>query len=309
MSAPLVSIIIPSFNQGRFIRETIQSCLSQDYRPIEVLVMDGGSKDETVDVLQSFAAPELRWRSEPDQGVSDAVNKGIAAATGDILSIQSSDDVFIPGAVTAAMAAFGSNPGAAIVYGDVELIDENSRQLGMDRQGEFDLARYLGRFQYIPQAGTFFARAALQVAPGWREEYSYAADADFWLRIAARRPVVKLHQFVARYRYHAGQRDNQRARIARDWEGAIRDLIAHGDLTDAQRRFARMGVHLARHRYLPEDAWWSRTGQLYRAALANPLAVGDPCFPKRDLLPGRDPLWAFLSRVKRRLGLRPRGAP
>ena len=308
-SAPLVSIIIPSFNQGRFIRETISSCLNQDYRPLEVLVMDGGSKDETVDVLRSFDAPELQWRSEPDHGVVDAVNKGIVATAGDILTIQSSDDVFLPGSVAAAVDAFRANPDAALAYGDVELIDEQSRLIGADRQGDFDLAHYLGRFDYIPQPGTFFTRPALQVAPGWREEYSYAADADFWMRIATRLPVTKLHRFVARYRYHAEQRDTQRARIARDWEGAVRDLLAQAQLTARQRRYALMGVHLAKHRYLPEEAWWARTRELYCAALANPAAVPDSRFPKREFLPGRAPLWAWLSRIKRALGLKPRGTP
>src|SRR4051812_41118582 len=97
---PLVSVIIPSYNQGRFIRETIDSVLSQDYRPIEVLVFDGASKDETVSVLKSYDAPELQWWSEPDRGVVDAVNKGLARARGDIVAIQSSDDVYVPGAIS-----------------------------------------------------------------------------------------------------------------------------------------------------------------------------------------------------------------
>src|SRR3954463_11687511 len=79
---PLVSVIIPSYNQGRFIRETIDSVLSQDSRPIEVLVFDGASKDETVAVLKSYDAPELQWWSEPDRGVVDAVNKGLVRGGG-----------------------------------------------------------------------------------------------------------------------------------------------------------------------------------------------------------------------------------
>ncbi|MBK8742587.1 MAG: glycosyltransferase [Betaproteobacteria bacterium] len=75
-SRPLVTIVVPSFNQGDFIRETLESCLSQDYRPIEILVIDGGSKDKTVAVLKSIVAPEIRWWSEPDNGVVDAVNRG-----------------------------------------------------------------------------------------------------------------------------------------------------------------------------------------------------------------------------------------
>jgi glycosyltransferase involved in cell wall biosynthesis len=307
MNRPLVSILVPSFNQGRFIRETIDSCLAQDWRPLEIVVMDGGSSDSTLDVLRSYGAPELRWWSERDKGVTDAVNKAIAQARGEILTVQSSDDVFMPGAVSAAVAGLQSDPSLALVYGDVELIDAQSRKLGEDRQGAFDFAEYLGRLQYIPQPGAFFRCSALEVAPAWRADFSYAADADFWMRIAARRPVKKLDRLMARYRYHDEQRDTQRERIARDWEGAVRDLLASGMLDARERRFAHMGIHLARHRYLDEKQWWPRTLALYSAAWANPAALTDPRFPKRELLPGRTPLWAFLSRVKRRLGLRPRG--
>jgi glycosyltransferase involved in cell wall biosynthesis len=304
---PLVSILVPSFNQGRYIRETLDSCLAQDWRPLEIIVMDGGSTDSTLDVLRSYAASELQWVSERDGGVVDAVNKAIARSRGEILTVQSSDDLFLPGAVTAAVQALRSQPEAALAYGDVELIDAASARIGEDRQGPFDFARYIGRLQYIPQPGAFFRRAALEIAPGWRAQFSYAADADFWMRIAARRPVVKMDRLVACYRYHDEQRDTQRARIARDWEGAVHDLLASGRLDRRERRFARMGIHLARHRYLGEARWLERTRELYAAALANPAALFDRSFPKRELIPGRTPLWAAMSRVKRRLGLKPRG--
>jgi glycosyltransferase involved in cell wall biosynthesis len=305
--APLVSIIIPSFNQGRFIRETIESCLAQDYRPLEILVVDGGSKDETVCVLQSFHSPELQWRSAPDGGVVDAVNKGMAMARGDILSIQSSDDVFLPGAVSAAVEALRGDTAAHLVYGDVELIDENSEFLGADDQGPFDYAAYLGRFQYIPQPGCFFTREANETTGQWREAVSYAADPDFWLRIASRFPVKKLNRRVARYRYHDEQRDKQRARISKDCAAALNDMLLSGQLSPRQRRHARMGMHLVRYRYAPPRAWGERTLALYAALLANPAALVDSRFPKRELLPGRDPLWAVLSRLKRKLGFKPKG--
>ena len=100
----LVTIIVPSFNQGRFIKETLHSILAQDYRPIEVLVIDGASSDLTIEVLESYAGvPELKWWSEPDNGVVDAVNKGLARARGEIVAIQSSDDLYLPGAISAAV--------------------------------------------------------------------------------------------------------------------------------------------------------------------------------------------------------------
>lgn len=306
MAQPLVSVIIPSYNYGKFIRETIQSCLDQDYRPIEIIVQDGASSDETVGILKSFDAPELSWLSEPDKGVVDAVNKGLERARGEILTIQSSDDVFLPGAIRVAVEALQKNPEVGLVYGDVKHINVDSIITGQDVQGEFDLAEYLGRFIYIPQPGTCFTRAAMEQSGQWRDAYNYAADADFWMRIVTRFPVYKLNNFVAAYRYHPDQRDMQKACIARDWEGAIADLINSGMLNGRQHRYARMGVRLARYRYAAESAWALRTRELYTALLANPAAVFDRRFPKRELFPGRVPIWSLLSRIKRTLGFRPR---
>jgi len=237
---PLVSIIVPSFNQGTFISETIRSCLAQDYRPLEILVCDGGSDDNTTAVLRAFDAPELRWWSEPDRGVVDAVNKGLARAGGDILTIQSSDDVFLPHAISSMVSALLAEPSPGLVYGDVELIDAESTLIGRDVQGQFDLCAYLGRLEYIPQPGSCFTRAAYAATGGWRDSVSYAADADFWMRIASRFPVVHVSRVVARYRYHDEQRDRQRLHIERDWIAAVDDLMKSGLLTRRQRRFARM---------------------------------------------------------------------
>jgi glycosyltransferase involved in cell wall biosynthesis len=298
--APLVSIVVPSYNQGKYLRETLDSILQQTYRPIEVLVFDGGSQDETVAVLQSYGAiPELNWSSAADDGVCDAVNKGLAKAAGEIIAIQSSDDVFLPGAIRSAVDAFSANPQAGIVFGDVEHIDEKSRVTGRDIQDSFAVHDYLGRFCYVPQPAAFFRHAVLEHVPGWRASVSYVADADFWFRVAMRYPVVKIDRVLGRIRYHAEQRDRQRARLARDWEASVSDLLANEAMTPRQRRYARMGIHLAWYRY--SDDWRARTLRLYRAAMANPAALADPRFPRRELLPGREPIWALLSRAKRAL--------
>ncbi|MFO1353045.1 MAG: glycosyltransferase [Gammaproteobacteria bacterium] len=308
-SQMLVSIIVPSFDQGRYIGEALRSCIEQDYRPLEILVVDGGSQDETTAVLGSFAAPELHWHSEPDRGVVDAVNKGMARACGAILTIQSADDVLMPGAVTAAVAAFASATRLGLVYGDVEHIDAESRVTGADVQEAFDLAAYLGRLQYIPQPGAFFTRRAMEAIGGWREAFSYAADADFWMRLALQFPVQRLDRFMARYRYHAEQRDRQRERIARDWQGAVQDLLGGGGLDARQARYARMGMHLARYRYSSEEQCrQTHPGSLRGASSPTSEAVSHKRFPKRELLPGRDPLWRQLSRIKRGLGFKPRSA-
>lgn len=128
----LVSIVIPSYNQGRFIRQTLESVLRQEYRPLEVIVVDGNSTDDTLDVLSSFdSCPELRlrWISEPDSGVVEAVNKGLAMAQGSIAAIQSSDDYYLPGAISTAITALEANPELSFVFGDITKVDVNAKEL------------------------------------------------------------------------------------------------------------------------------------------------------------------------------------
>jgi len=269
--------------------------------------MDGGSTDNTISILRSLECPELSWRSEPDEGIVDAVNKTFRWARGDILTIQSSDDVFVPGAVQAAVSAMTADPEIGLVYGDVELMDDDSCSIGADVQGPFDLACYFGRFMYVPQPGTFFTRKALEAVGGWRSEFSYTADADFWFRIALRFPVRKLNRIMGSYRYHSTQRDRHRTLIARDWELMVNSILASRTVGPKIRRYARSGIFLARHRYADQKHWWKRTQALYGAILVNPAIIADHRFPKRELLPARQPIWTFLSYMKRWLGFRPRG--
>jgi len=302
---PLVSIIIPSYNQGRFIGETIDSILAQDYRPIEVLVLDGASKDETVDVLRGYG-DAIQWWSEPDKGVVDAVNKGLARATGTIQAIQSSDDTFLPGAISAAVKAFEADPSLGLVYGDVEYIDAASRHIGGTTLPPFDFGGYLAKFMFIPQPAAFFTKAAADRAGGWRAEISYAADAEFYLRIATIAPVRKLDLQLGQYRYHEEQRDRIGGRISRDWEAAVRAWIEREQPPRALRRRAELGIHLTHAHYLSDAQWPRRTLELYRAALIAPSVIARADFPRRELIPGRTPIWKFLSRVKRAMGFKPR---
>lgn len=302
---PLVSIIIPSYNQGRFIGETIDSILAQDYRPIEVLVLDGASKDETVDVLRGYG-DAIQWWSEPDKGVVDAVNKGLARAAGTIQAIQSSDDTFLPGAISAAVKAFEADPSLGLVYGDVEYIDAASRHIGGTTLPPFDLGGYLAKFLFIPQPSAFFTKSAADRVGGWRAEISYAADAEFYLRIATIAPVRKLDLQLGQYRYHEEQRDRIGGRISRDWEAAVRAWIEREQPPRALRRRAELGIHLTHAHYLSDAQWPRRTLELYRAALIAPSVIARADFPRRELIPGRTPIWKFLSRVKRAMGFKPR---
>ncbi len=126
---PLVSIITPSFNQGHFIEETIQSVLDQDYPNIEYLVIDGGSTDNTVEILRKYEG-RLKWISEPDGGQSHAINKGFRMARGEIVAWLNSDDTLLPGAITKAAGHLAANRETMMVYGEGYLMDHHSQITG-----------------------------------------------------------------------------------------------------------------------------------------------------------------------------------
>src|SRR5574337_438603 len=161
---PLVSIITPSFNQGRFIRDTIESVLSQGYPRLEYLVMDGGSTDETVEILRSYG-DRLIWRSAPDGGQADAVNTGVRLAKGEIIGWLNSDDTYQPGAIKAAVDYLIAYPETAVVYGDAHYIDERGEVIGTYPTEDFDLDR-LAQACLICQPTAFIRRSALEANSG-----------------------------------------------------------------------------------------------------------------------------------------------
>ena len=128
---PLVSVITPSYNQGRFIRNTIESVISQDYPRIEYWIIDGGSKDETLGIIKEFE-DWAKYVSEPDEGQADAINKGFRLSRGDILIIQNSDDYFCDGAISSAVKWLRDNPDVAVVYGEYYVVDENDNTIELD---------------------------------------------------------------------------------------------------------------------------------------------------------------------------------
>jgi glycosyltransferase involved in cell wall biosynthesis len=200
MSLPKVSIITPSFNQGRFLPETFRSLARQDYPNIEHIVIDGGSTDGTVDLLK--AAPGIRWVSEKDQGQIDALNKGFAMATGDILAWLNSDDTVSPGAVRIAVEAL-ERTGADLVYGDVRLVDQDSTHERMFYGIPFDYRILLYGIDYIGQQSVFFRRALLERAGPLLPEFDNAFDYELWLRMARHGRLVYVPQLRGQIRKHA----------------------------------------------------------------------------------------------------------
>lgn len=199
---PLVSIISPSYNQGQFLEQTIQSVLSQDYPNLEYIIVDGGSTDNSVDVIRRYADKLAWWVSERDQGHADALNKGFAHARGEILAWLNSDDTYQPGAIRLAVDFLLAHPAISMVYGDANLIDEHGQYLGRFPARQTNYSLMLKGTVNIPQATTFF-RATLwkQVGP-LDLKLMYAFDYDLWVRLAKIAPIAYVPQTWANFRLH-----------------------------------------------------------------------------------------------------------
>ncbi len=200
----LVSIITPSYNQGRFLEATIRSVLEQDYPEIEYFVMDGGSNDESPQILQRYSDRLAGWVSEKDRGQTDAINKGFARAHGELLAWINSDDTYEPGAIRKAVQFAREHPQAGFFYGDANFIDENGRVIGRFPAAQTDLKRLRQGYVHVPQQATFF-RADLwrQVGP-LDPSFYFAMDYDLWVRLAKLAPPVYTPQLWANFRLHGG---------------------------------------------------------------------------------------------------------
>lgn len=296
--APIVSIVIPSFNQGKYIKETIDAILSQDYRPIEVIVMDGASTDQTVEILKTYeGAKELHWVSEPDGGVVDAVNKGLKKVKGQIVAIQSSDDIYKPYAFSTIVDMSKSHPDVGFIYGEAEYIDAESKIIGKSEAGAYSLCNFLTRDTFVLQSSAFFRREFIAVLGGWRPEYSYAPDNDYWMKICLRTKVLKLGDILSSYRYHEDQRDKEGNKPARDWERMIRESKDIRSLSFNLRRAATAGIYRTKLRYISEDAWIRRHLYAYASLMSYPKAV--LTMDRRDFIPAYRPIRKLLSKLKR----------
>ena len=202
---PRVSIVTPSYNQARFLEQTIQSVLEQDYPNLEYFVMDGGSTDGSLEIIQRYAPRLAGWVCEKDRGQTDALNKGFARATGQILAWLNSDDTYEPGAVSAAVAALTSRPDAAAIYGEANFIDENGRTIGRFPAAQTDLPRLRRGYVHVPQQATFFRGDLWRAIGPLDPSFYFAMDYDLWVRLAGRGPLVYLPgQVWANFRLHSG---------------------------------------------------------------------------------------------------------
>lgn len=199
---PRVSIITPSYNQGRYIEATIRSVLAQDYPNIEYLIIDGGSQDDSVEIIRRYEDRLTSWVSEKDKGHADALNKGFSRASGEILAWLNSDDTYYPGAISDAVAYLKANPQVGMVYADANLTDHSGQVIGKFAARQTSYQAMLRGAVHIPQATTFFR------ADVWRQvgpldlSLFFSFDYDLWVKIAKVCEIRYLPRLWADFRMH-----------------------------------------------------------------------------------------------------------
>lgn len=175
------SIIVPSYNQGVFLQRTLDSIINQNGVELEVLVFDGGSTDQSVEILKRQVAP-ITWISRKDRGQTDAINQGLHQATGEIVAYLNSDDIYYPDTLLRVLDFFQKNPEAQILYGNGNHIDENDKLLEPYYNEPWNYDRLID-ICYICQPAVFWRRSILERFGYFDDSLQYAMDYDYWLRV------------------------------------------------------------------------------------------------------------------------------
>ena len=197
----MLSVITPARNMARYLPETLDSVAALS-APHEHIVVDGASDDGTVELLEGRDDPDLNWTSEPDGGQTEAVNKGLGRARGELLAWLNADDAYVSGAVDRAVDHLDRNPEAMAIYGAINYVDETGGVFRTLSPGRFSWRRYLYLGSFVPTPTIIFRRELLDQAPSLNEEYADAADYDFYLRLLRGARVDLIEGPVLNFRYH-----------------------------------------------------------------------------------------------------------
>jgi glycosyltransferase involved in cell wall biosynthesis len=203
---PKITIVTPSFNQGQFIEPTIQSVLSQDYPDLEYMIIDGGSTDKSIEIIKKYEDRIALWKSEKDNGQSDAIQKGLDLATGEVFAWQNSDDVYAPRVFGAVADIFAAFPGVDIVFGGWRFIDTDGNVLTTRSMRNYSLRKLRSGWGVPPQPAVFMRTSAVRRAGGIDQSKRYVMDYALYVRMAGRTNVSILDMVCGDFRMHASSK-------------------------------------------------------------------------------------------------------
>ncbi|HYZ78540.1 MAG TPA: glycosyltransferase family 2 protein [Gaiellaceae bacterium] len=243
MTGPLVSIVTPSYNQAAFLEETIRSVLEQEYEPIQYVVVDDGSTDASVEIVERYAERLAWWTRQENAGQVAALNRGFERTCGEYMGYLNADDTLLPGAVARMVAELERDPGLWLVYGDALYTDERSRQTGYLPSREFDVVEMVRRCDnHVVQPATLWRRAAWERFGPFAERGWYFFDFEFFLRFPPER-VRRVAEPLATYRIHPEAKSTGVAgsRLARDHARLAETFFGGDRLPAAAGGVAREG--------------------------------------------------------------------
>lgn len=284
---PLVTIVTPSFQQGEFLEACILSVLNQGYPRTEYMVIDGGSTDGSLEIIQRYSDYLAYWESQSDRGPAQAINKGLERARGQILGWLNSDDVLKPGTVQRVVQVFQERQDVDVVYGRLERIDTRSRTIPTPvlpkDMVDFSPTTAIGEC-IVNQPGSFWRRSLLDRVGYLREDLSYVFDYEYWVRILlAGGKFIHLPEVMAEFRLSPHSKTvGQTAQAAREHLEVINEILAREDLVErlglpaeAIWRQARKGRSIvemvAFYGCVKERRWLEAAGWFVRAHISNPL--------------------------------------
>ena len=202
-----VSVVTPSFNQGKYLEETIRSVLEQSYPEIEYIIIDGGSRDQSLDIIRKYENRLAYWQTGKDRNAWDAINQGWEKSTGEIFCYLNADDVFLENTVQTIVEKFQQNPNVDVLYGDATAIDSNGKQLFPFASENFDIAKIFRTWEDpIRQPSSFFRASVFKQYGGTDETYPFCADFEYWIRIAPTSKFLYIPLNLSLVRLHAETR-------------------------------------------------------------------------------------------------------
>jgi glycosyltransferase involved in cell wall biosynthesis len=233
------SIVTPSYNQGRYLAATIESVIGQEGDfTIDYVITDGGSKDNSVEIIRDYEQRlasgtwpvrcrgiTYRWLSERDGGQSDAIQKGFAMATGDVLAWLNSDDTYAPGALQIAANVL-ADTNVSVIYGKSHFTDENGTVVGRYRTEPFDSQR-LAVFNFIAQPSVFFRKNAFERVGGIEASLHYVMDFDLWIRMARELRFVYVPEFLSTFRLHDESKTVSRSHALANSKETLEQIHRH----------------------------------------------------------------------------------
>ena len=206
IALPKISVVVPSFNQAKYLELTLRSVIDQAYPNLELIVIDGGSTDESPEIIRKYENHIKFWCSEPDGGQTYGIIKGFKHATGEILCFLNSDDLFEPGSLQGAGEYFAKHPETDALYGNALWIDANGTPIRPQKEIPFSRFIFLHTYNYIPGMSMFWRREVYDKAGGLDPTYQMAFDADLWMRISDHGTIKHVARQWSRMRFYPEQK-------------------------------------------------------------------------------------------------------